>query len=104
MMTGRGFISALARRLRSTRPHWKRKNSSKISRRCAGERNALSSSRLGLLGRKMRVTKRGAPIDEADAASRRSAGSGSGSTSGNWASAWCTRTRCILVVTVPVFS
>ncbi len=42
--TARGLRSVACRRLRSTRPAWKRKNSSKISRCCAGVRYAFSAS------------------------------------------------------------
>ena len=38
------FSSRSASRRRSSRPTWKRKNSSRIRRRCAGDRNALSAS------------------------------------------------------------
>ena len=41
---GRAFRSLACRRLRSTSPAWNRKNSSKISRCCAGVRYALSAS------------------------------------------------------------
>ena len=53
MTTARGLMSALARRLRRTRPHWKRKNSSKISRRCAGRPEPVQLVEVGVLGRKV---------------------------------------------------
>ena len=58
----------------------------------------------GAFRRKVHVGERPAAIDQAAARRRTSAGSGSGSVSGSCASAWCTSTRCIFVVSVPVFS
>ena len=91
-------------RLRSTRPSWNRKNSSKISRRCAGERKALRSSTARALRRKVDVVR-------ARCADRSAAGAGGAPAAADRAarpaaaaSAWCTSTRCILVVSVPVFS
>ena len=58
----------------------------------------------GALRREVHVRERAPPIDQLLRAAGRRAGSGSGSSAGSCASAWCTSARCILVVSVPVFS
>ena len=64
---------------------------------------AVQLLEVGLLRRKVRLTDRGSPVDQPLALAHRGR-QRIGRTSGSCASAWCTSTRCIFVVTVPVFS
>ena len=101
--TDRGFRSASARRLRSTSPSWKRKNSSKISRRWAGERKAFSCADGVPSGGKC-TSCNAARRSTSACRSRTAAGSGSAMSAGSCSSAWCTSARCTFAVRCPVVS
>ena len=99
----RGFDSRTAARLRSINPSWNRKNSSKMSRTCAGVLNAFSRS-AGVCAAGKCV-----PISAARRSGRfrrwrTSSGKGSATLSGRFDSTSKTRRRCIFGVIAPAFS